>query len=87
MIPDIILIYVCSDCRSNIIDNIIIHILYTYMYILLRIEYARERSFHFGGAVLSTHYIFFCGLKQGDALSLLLFNFSLEYAIKRVQEN
>jgi hypothetical protein len=25
------------------------------------------------------------GLKQGDALSLLLFNFSLEYAIRKVQ--
>ena len=27
------------------------------------------------------------GLKQGDALSLLFFNFSLEYAIRRVQVN
>jgi hypothetical protein len=27
------------------------------------------------------------GLKQGDALSPLLFNFVLEYAIKRVREN
>jgi hypothetical protein len=27
------------------------------------------------------------GLKQGDALSLLLFNFALDYAIKRVQVN
>jgi len=27
------------------------------------------------------------GLKQGDALSLLLFNFVLEYAIRRVQVN
>jgi hypothetical protein len=26
------------------------------------------------------------GLKQGDALSPLLFNFALDYAIKKVQE-
>jgi hypothetical protein len=27
------------------------------------------------------------GLKQGDALSLLLFNFALRYAIRTMQEN
>jgi hypothetical protein len=27
------------------------------------------------------------GLKQGDALSPLVFNFALEFAVKRIQEN
>jgi hypothetical protein len=30
---------------------------------------------------------FSCGLKDGDALSALLFNFGLEYALSKVQEN
>jgi hypothetical protein len=38
------------------------------------------------GKYLSHNFPFQNGLKQGDALSPLLFNFTLEYAIKKVHE-
>jgi hypothetical protein len=39
------------------------------------------------GKNLSDRFPFQNGLKQGDALSPLLYNFALEYTIRGVQEN
>ncbi|KAJ4437649.1 hypothetical protein ANN_17794 [Periplaneta americana] len=39
------------------------------------------------GQFLSDAFPIHCGLKQGDALSPSLFNFALEYAIRKLQDN
>jgi hypothetical protein len=54
---------------------------------------ARQRHSRFYNAISKLHSIsdsptyLINGVKQGDALSLLLFNFASEYTIRKVQEN
>jgi len=56
---------------------------YTNSFIAFYFLYSRDRV----GKNLSYMFPIRNGLKQGDAISPLLFNFALVYAIKRVQVN
>ena len=61
LIPINIKLYFVPNCQSNIIHHTrinIIHIINTYMYILLQIYCNCHRSFNFGQTVLSTDDIF-----------------------------
>jgi hypothetical protein len=74
--------------RKQILYNILIEFevpvkLVSLIKVCLNETYSKVRI----GKYLSGNFPIQNGLKQGDALSPLLFNFPLEYAIRKVQEN
>jgi hypothetical protein len=77
-----------NSVRREVLYNILIEFgiprkLVRLIKICLSETYSRVRV----GKNLSDRFPIRNGLKQGDALSPLLFNFALEYAIRRVQVN
>jgi len=76
---------VCDSVRREVFCNILIEsgIPIRLIRMCLTETYSRIRV----GKNLSDVFPIRNGLKQGDALSPLLFNFALEYAIRRVQVN
>ena len=72
-----------DSVRREVLYNILIEFGIPKKLIRLNETYSRVRV----GKNLSDMFPIRNGLKQGDALSPLLFNFAVEYAIRRVQVN
>jgi hypothetical protein len=78
----------CDSIKREVLYNILLQFgipkkLVTLIKICLNETYSKVRI----GKLLSDKFPIQNGLKQGDALSPLLFNFALVYAIRKVQEN
>ena len=78
----------CDSVKREVLYNILTEFgipkkLVRLIKMCLNETYSRVRV----GRFLSDAFPIHCGLKQVDALSPLISNFALEYAIRRVQEN
>jgi hypothetical protein len=78
----------CNSVKREVLYNILLEFgiskkLVRLIKLCLNETYSKVRI----GKLLSDKFPIQNGLKQGDALSPLLYNFALEYDIRKVQEN